>query len=95
MGFGLDRDRSFYPTVLIVVGSYYSLFAVMGASAGTLWAEIAMGLGFRGRGVDRVPKAPLAAWWLGLCGSIDGVMGVWLGVLALKRRKTVPAKIRV
>ena len=27
---GLDRDRAFYPTVLIVVGSYYVLFAAMG-----------------------------------------------------------------
>ena len=26
---GLDRDRAFYPTVEIVVASYYSLFAVM------------------------------------------------------------------
>ena len=31
-GVGLDRDRAFYPTVLIVVGSLYVLFAVMGAS---------------------------------------------------------------
>jgi hypothetical protein len=29
---GFDRDRSFYPTVLIVIASYYVLFAVMGAS---------------------------------------------------------------
>jgi hypothetical protein len=29
---GLDRDRAFYPTVLIVIASYYSLLAVMGAS---------------------------------------------------------------
>lgn len=27
---GLDRDRAFYPTVLIVTASYYVLFAVMG-----------------------------------------------------------------
>jgi len=26
---GLDRDRGFYPTVLIVIASYYVLFAVM------------------------------------------------------------------
>lgn len=26
----LDRDRAFYPTVLIVVASYYVLFAIMG-----------------------------------------------------------------
>jgi hypothetical protein len=44
---GFDRDRSFYPTVLIVIASYYALFAVMGASAyGTLGIEIAAGLVF-------------------------------------------------
>jgi hypothetical protein len=30
---GLDRDRAFYPTVAIVIASYYSLFAVMAGSA--------------------------------------------------------------
>lgn len=34
---GLDRDRAFYPTVLIVVAHYYVLFAVM---AGTTHALI-------------------------------------------------------
>jgi hypothetical protein len=29
---GFDRDRAFYPTVLIVVGSYYILFAAMAGS---------------------------------------------------------------
>ena len=38
---GFDRDRSFYPTVLIVIASYYVLFAVMGASERTLEIEIA------------------------------------------------------
>ncbi|MBX7183711.1 MAG: hypothetical protein K1Y01_01070 [Vicinamibacteria bacterium] len=32
---GFDRDRSFYATVLIVVASYYVLFAAM---AGSSWA---------------------------------------------------------
>jgi hypothetical protein len=36
-----DSDRSFYPTVLIVIASYYVLFAVMGASGQTLLIEIA------------------------------------------------------
>ena len=27
---GFDRDRAFYPTVLIVVASYYDLFGAMG-----------------------------------------------------------------
>ena len=37
---GLDRSRAFYPTVLIVVASYYGLFAVMAGAAGALWPEI-------------------------------------------------------
>lgn len=36
---GLDRDRAFYPTVAIVVASYYSLFAAMGASTRALVLE--------------------------------------------------------
>ena len=36
---GFDRDRSFYPTVLCVVASYYVLFAAMGASFPVLVAE--------------------------------------------------------
>lgn len=42
---GFDRDRAFYPTVLIVVASYYVLFAVMSGSAETVLLEsIIMGL---------------------------------------------------
>ena len=36
---GLDRDRAFYPTVMMVIASYYALFAVMGGSAHALAAE--------------------------------------------------------
>ena len=36
---GFDRDRAFYPTVLIVVASYYVLFAVMGGSTRALVIE--------------------------------------------------------
>ena len=38
---GFERSRAFYPTVLIVVGSYYVLFAIMGAPMHVLWIEIA------------------------------------------------------
>ena len=27
---GLDRDRAFYPTIRVVIASYYALFLVMG-----------------------------------------------------------------
>ncbi|MDP8982948.1 MAG: hypothetical protein M3O35_20415 [Acidobacteriota bacterium] len=43
---GLDRERSFYPTVLIVIACYYVLFAVMGATGGTLAAELVVAIGF-------------------------------------------------
>ena len=43
---GLDREAAFYPTVLIVVASYYVLFAVMGASTRTLFIEVAVASGF-------------------------------------------------
>jgi len=36
---GFDRDRAFYPIVLIVVASYYDLFAVMGGSRSDLVEE--------------------------------------------------------
>jgi hypothetical protein len=43
---GFDRERGFYPTVLIVIASYYVLFAVMGASRRTLMLEIVIALAF-------------------------------------------------
>jgi len=43
---GLDRDRAFYPTVTIVVASYYALFAVMGASMHALMLESLVGAVF-------------------------------------------------
>jgi hypothetical protein len=42
---GLDRDRAFYPTLLIVIASYYLLFAVIGGSTHALLVE---SLGFAG-----------------------------------------------
>ena len=38
-GVGLDRERAFYSTVLIVVASYYDLFAVMGGVPSALGPE--------------------------------------------------------
>jgi len=43
---GFDRERAFYPTVLIVIASYYGLFAVMGASGRTLIIEIEIASAF-------------------------------------------------
>jgi len=43
---GLDRERAFYPTVLIVIAAYHALFAVMGASGWILVVEIVVATGF-------------------------------------------------
>jgi hypothetical protein len=37
-----DRDRAFYPTVVVVVASYYVLFAAMSGSLQTVLAESAV-----------------------------------------------------
>jgi len=43
---GFDRDRAFYPTVAVVVASYYVLFAVMGGSSRALVLELLVMGGF-------------------------------------------------
>ena len=43
---GLDRDRSFYPTVMIVIAVLYALFAVMGGSTEALRLELLAGTVF-------------------------------------------------
>lgn len=39
---GFDRDRAFYPTVMIVIASYYVLFAVSGGAANIVATEAAI-----------------------------------------------------
>jgi hypothetical protein len=43
---GLDRDRAFYPTLVVVIASYYVLFAVMGGSGHALVVETLVMAGF-------------------------------------------------
>jgi hypothetical protein len=43
---GLDRDRVFYPFLLMVVASYYVLFAVMGGGNDALLLEIGISTAF-------------------------------------------------
>lgn len=53
---GLDRERGFYTTIMIVIAFLYSLFAVMGGAPATLGPELLQGtlfvvvavVGFRG-----------------------------------------------
>jgi hypothetical protein len=41
-----DEDRSFYPTVLVIIASYYVLFAVLGGSGHALAWELVVAVGF-------------------------------------------------
>jgi hypothetical protein len=43
---GLDRDRAFYPTLMIVIAMLYSLFAILGRSMTALGLEAVIGAGF-------------------------------------------------
>src|SRR5579864_4317202 len=43
---GLERERAFYPTVMIVIASYYVLFAVMAPSGRALVIEIVVASAF-------------------------------------------------
>ena len=39
---GYEKDRSFFPTLLIVIASYYLLFAILDGSVSTILIEIAI-----------------------------------------------------
>ena len=43
---GLDRDRAFYPTVMIVISGLYGLFACIGGRPGELVLEWVLVVGF-------------------------------------------------
>jgi hypothetical protein len=48
---GFDRERVFYPTMLIVIATYYVLFAVMGGGARALLLESLVAAAFLGAAV--------------------------------------------
>ena len=54
---GFDRDRVFYPTLLIVTASYYMLFAVLGRSTPALAIESAVAVTFLVVGVAGFRKS--------------------------------------
>ena len=43
---GFDRERSFYPTIMIVIAALYSLFAIMAGARSALFIELAIGAAF-------------------------------------------------
>ena len=69
----LDRDRAFYPTVTIVIGFLYALFAAMGASTGVLVLESVVGAVFLAAAVAGF-KASL--WIVAVALAAHGVFDV-------------------
>ncbi len=71
---GMDRERAFYPTVLIVVASYYLLFAAVGSGGEPLLPELGLAALFVAPAVWGYRRN---LWWVaaGLLahGLMDGV----------------------
>lgn len=89
-GLGLDRERAFYPAVVMAVASYYLAFAVVDGRFETLMSELAIAAVFvvaAVAGFKRSPWITVAA--LGGHGVMDafhhllvhshGVPSVWPG----------------
>jgi hypothetical protein len=75
-GLGLDRDRTFYPVAMIVIASYYALFAVMEASTHSLVLESLVGAAFLG-GAATGFRRPL--WIVVLALAAQGVYNLTHG----------------
>lgn len=56
---GFDRDRSFYPVILIVIASYYMLFAAIAGSNGAFLSELLVFLVFLALAVIGAKRWPL------------------------------------
>ena len=71
---GFDRDRSFYPTVLTVVASWWVAAALPGHG----------GFDFVHGSVVHNPGMP--TWWAAFCGGFDVAAGVVFAALLGSRR---------
>src|SRR4051812_28331515 len=58
---GFDRERSFYPTLLIVIALLYGLFAILGASTHALVLELMPGALFV---IAAVIGFKTKLWWV-------------------------------
>lgn len=58
---GFDRERSFYPTVLIVIAFLYGLFAILGGSIRALSLELLAGAVFVTLAITGFKKS---LWWV-------------------------------
>ena len=60
---GLDRDRAFYPTLVIVVASYYVLFAAVSGSVSTVLMESIVMTGFWQSPWSVSSRVHGSSWW--------------------------------
>jgi hypothetical protein len=75
---GFDRNRAFYPVVMIVIASYYALFALMGGSLHALGLECVFIAGFV---LTSVLGFKLNLWWVAGALFAHGVFDFFHGHL--------------
>jgi hypothetical protein len=75
---GFDRDRSFYPTMAIIIASYYVLFAAMGGSRHAVVVESVVMTGFV---VVAVIGFKFNLWLVVACLAAHGVLDVFHGLV--------------
>jgi hypothetical protein len=67
---GLDRDRAFYATVMIVIALLYDLFAAIGGSTRALLLESTAGVAFVGVSVLGFKRN---LWWVAAALAAHGI----------------------
>lgn len=93
LGLGMDRERVFYPAVVMAVASYYLAFAVGDGRGGVMLAEVGIAAVFIVSAVAGFKRSPwIAVVALGAHGVMDvfhhqlvhntGVPGAWPGFCA-------------
>jgi len=73
---GFDKDRSFYPVIMIVISLIYVLFATMGASSQTLIVEIGIAIVFQGVAVSGYKSS---LWLVVLALAAHGIWDIFHG----------------
>lgn len=73
---GFDRDRVFYPAMVIPVATYYVLFGVMGGSTAALAAETTVALAFISMAVAGFRTS---LWWAAAALAGHGVFDIFHG----------------
>ena len=74
---GLDRDRAFYPVVMIVIACLYSLYAVIGGSTQALVLESLAGVVFI---VGAVMGFKSSLWIVAVALAAHGVFDITHGI---------------